>query len=84
MHCYECDYLDRSMVLTSYPPQMRCTIDNKTHIASHICEYDIVPVVRCKNCIYNPDKEEKNNIYCSVTDLEWGPNDFCSAGRLDE
>lgn len=53
--------------------------------------YDIVAVVRCKNCFfYQKDKElagasyldpEK---YCSLLRYEFDENGFCSYGRLKE
>ena len=50
MKCYECKWLDRSVILTSYPPQYRCTLGFGSHYADHECEYDFMPIVRCKDC----------------------------------
>lgn len=53
MKCYECKWLDRSVVLTSIPPQYRCTLGFGSHYADHECEYDFMPIVRCKDCKHN-------------------------------
>lgn len=50
MKCYECKWLDRSVVLTSNPPQYGCTLGFGSHYADHECEYDFMPIVRCKEC----------------------------------
>jgi len=50
MKCYECRWLDRSVVLTSNPPQYGCTLGFGSHYADHECEYDFMPIVRCKEC----------------------------------
>lgn len=50
MKCYECKWLDRSVILTSSPPQYGCTLGFGSHYADHECEYDFMPIVRCKDC----------------------------------
>lgn len=50
MKCYECKWLDRSVVLTSNPPQYGCTLGFGSHYADHECEYDFMPIVWCKDC----------------------------------
>lgn len=50
MKCYECKWLDRSIVLASFPPQYRCTLGFGSHYADHECEYDFMPIVRCNDC----------------------------------
>lgn len=50
MRCFECRYLDRSKVLTCYPPKYYCTYDKTTHFADDECKYEHYPIVRCKDC----------------------------------
>ena len=52
MRCFECRYLDRSKVLTCYPPKYYCTYDNTTHFTDDECKYEHYPIVRCKDCEY--------------------------------
>lgn len=52
MKCYECKWLDRSVIFASNPPQYRCTLGFGSHYADHECEYDFMPIVRCKDCIH--------------------------------
>ena len=61
MKCYECKWLDRSVVLTSIPPQYRCTLGFGSHYVYHECEYDFMPIVRCKDCRWR--REEKRPMY---------------------
>lgn len=49
---------------------------------------DVVPVVRCKNCVFyqkDPEIAKAMNlepeIYCAVNRIEMGPDAFCSYGR---
>lgn len=60
MKCYECKWLDRSVILTSNPPQYGCTLGFGSHYADHECEYDFMPIVRCKDCRWWQDN---NNGY---------------------
>lgn len=85
MKCYECRYLDRTMVLATYPPQYRCTQGYGTHFADHECEYEFAPVIRCEDCIYS-DIEGHTTKY--MTCFRFGdysfsvsPHDFCSSGE---
>ena len=70
MKCYECKWLDRSVVLTSSPPQYRCTLGFGAHYADHECEYDFMPIVRCKDCkhqeFYYKDAE---SFFCKETGM---------------
>lgn len=74
MKCYECKWLDRSVVLTSYPPQYRCTLGFGSHYADHECEYDFMPIVRCKNCIHY----ESDGGVCRIDDMVVDDTDYCS------
>lgn len=65
MKCYECKWLDRSVVLTSYPPQYRCTLGFGSHYADHECEYDFMPIVRCKDC------RKQGSDDCPMFSREW-------------
>ena len=78
MKCYECQWLDRSIVLASFPPKYRCTLGFGSHYADHECEYDFMPIVRCKDCI---------SFYtelCTETGSPVEPNDYCSYGKRRE
>lgn len=86
MKCYECKWLDRSVVLTSNPPQYGCTLGFGSHYADHECEYDFMPIVRCKDCKYWQD----NNGGYPHEECRWGKEetpdetDFCSYGERKE
>ena len=73
MKCYECKWLDRSVILTSIPPQYRCTLGFGSHYADHECEYDFMPIVRCKDC-----KHWHIDSHC---DGYRSAEDFCSLGE---
>lgn len=65
MRCYECKWLDRSVILTSIPPQYRCTLGFGSHYADHECEYDFMPIVRCKDCTHRHTDD------CPMYHEEW-------------
>lgn len=79
MKCYECKWLDRSVVLTSIPPQYNCTLGFGSHYADHECEYEFVPIVRCEDCrFYTGDRQYcENDHFCR-------PDSFCSYGEREE
>lgn len=91
MKCYECKWLDRSVILTSNPPQYGCTLGFGSHYADHECEYDFMPIVRCKDCRWYQDTffNTKVNPYCvKEFDEEFGAlrggiteDSFCSWGE---
>lgn len=90
MKCYECKYLDRSIVLASFPPQYRCTMLGGTHYADDECEYEFMPVVQCKDCKYLVQEkwDDKSILFCSHfnSDLEligMGEESFCSYGEKE-
>lgn len=84
MKCYECKWLDRSIVLTSSPPQYICTLGFGSHYADHECEYDFMPIVRCKDCRHANEchksvqytRNEQSMITIGYTPIEW-----CSRGE---
>lgn len=82
MKCYECKWLDRSVVLTSYPPQYRCTLGLGSHYADHECEYDFMPIVRCKDCKHWNSETKGCKRNPSVE--EWCDTDYCSYGERRE
>lgn len=84
MKCYECKWLDRSVILTSNPPQYGCTLGFGSHYADHECEYDFMPIVRCKDCeYYNKGENEKESWEeCKRTLKSTTPNDFCSWAKM--
>ena len=87
MKCYECKWLDRSVVLTSNPPQYGCTLGFGSHYADHECEYDFMPIVRCKDCrhanecrkIVQYARNEQNTVSMGYLPIEW-----CSRGERKE
>lgn len=80
MKCYECKWLDRSVALASLPPYYKCTLGLGTHHADHECEYEFVPVVRCKDCKwYNPAELCERFDCVNVTN-----DDYCSYGEREE
>lgn len=89
MKCYECKWLDRSVVLTCYPPSYRCTLGLGIHHADHECEYEFVPIVRCKDC-KNWKKTTINTVdgepvYDCPLMNEWGDEDgYCYLGERKE
>ena len=83
MKCYECKWLDRSVVLTSNPPQYRCTLGFGSHYADHECEYDFMPIVRCKDCRhYKSDGGAL--MVCDVSGMVVDDVDYCSYGERKE
>ena len=91
MKCYECKWLDRSVILTSSPPQYGCTLGFGSHYADHECEYDFMPIVRCKNCKWwggNKNTEHNNHICNRALNKDvdyWTKaDDFCSYGERRE
>ena len=39
-----------NVILTSYPPKIRCEVTGKLHFTNETCDVDLVEVVRCKDC----------------------------------
>ncbi len=84
MKCYECKWLDRSVVLASFPPQYRCTLGFGSHYADHECEYDFMPIVHCKDCRHAVEcnksvqytRNESNSVTIGYTPIKW-----CSRGE---
>lgn len=75
MKFYECKWLDRSLVLTSYPPQYRCALGFGSHYADHECEYEFMPIVYCRDCKYfEPNHEDIE--YKPCNGVEWC-NNWC-------
>ena len=54
------------------------TIDDAT-------TYDVMPVVKCKNCRYSKiaslSQGENTMLYCAKLNRTMGPDDFCSKGE---
>lgn len=76
MKCYECKWLDRSVVLTSNPPRYGCTLGFGSHYADHECEYDFMPIVRCKDC------KHRDLFSCPLAENDFQKDeDFCSWGE---
>lgn len=84
MKCYECKWLDRSVILTSNPPQYGCTLGFGSHYADHECEYDFMPIVRCKDCRHTNECHKSvqytRNEPRSVT-IGYSPIEWCSKGE---
>ena len=78
MKCYECKWLDRSVILASIPPQYRCTLGFGSHYADHECEYDFMPIVRCKDCKHYEDGMIG---YCWEVDRGVATDFFCAYGE---
>ena len=80
MRCYDCRYMERSIVLASYPPQYRCNYDGTPHYADHECEYEHHPIIRCKDCKHH-FYDKQNDCYMCYRH-EYGEvfndDDFCS------
>lgn len=75
MKCYECKWLDRSVILTSSPPQYGCTLGFGSHYADHECEYDFMPIVRRKSEKEYLDKtfpEHDGGEWFDITDMMTG------------
>ena len=89
MKCYDCRYLDRSIVLATYPPKYICTYEGKAHFADDTCKYEHVPVVRCKDCKHSiSDGYHEKAVGCTYwiigDDIPQGKNEFCSYGERKE
>lgn len=83
MKCYECKWLDRSVILTSNPPQYGCTLGFGSHYADHECEYDFMPIVRCKDCRHRVHDKERGLYYCKMYYGQGDVSDenFCQWGE---
>lgn len=87
MKCYECKWLDRSVVLTSNPPKYRCTLGFGTHYADHECEYDFMPIVRCKDCHHCSEHYDRDGYpywICDEWDSGTDADGFCHYGERRE
>lgn len=84
MRCFECRYLDRSKVLTCYPPKYYCTYDNTTHFADDECKYEHYPIVRCKDCEYYDvgENELRSWEWCVIHQHCVDDNYFCSWAKM--
>jgi hypothetical protein len=87
MKCYECRWLDRSVILTSYPPQYGCTLGFGSHYADHECEYDFMPIIKCKDCRH-ADECHKSVQYTqnglNTVTIGFSPIEWCSNGERRE
>ena len=84
MKCYECKWLDRSIILTSNPPQYGCTLGFGSHYADHECEYDFMPIVRCKDCRYCTEHYDRDGYpYWMCKEWDGGTNadGYCHCGE---
>ncbi len=82
MKCYECKWLDRSVVLTSNPPRYGCTLGFGAHFADHECEYEFMPIVRCKDC-----NRGFGSPVCPIQSKGWAINKdtfYCAWGERKE
>lgn len=72
-------------ILTTYPPKIRCELTGKLHYTKDSCDiYDIVAVVRCKDCIYYGDHGD-GEMACAMMILYPNkPTDYCSLGERKE
>lgn len=83
MRCFECRYLDRSKVLTCYPPKYYCTYDNTTHFADDECKYEHYPIVRCKDCKnWRESHSEDEESYCYIDGRTTDSTDYCSWAKM--
>lgn len=83
MKCYECKWLDRSVILTSNPPQYGCTLGFGSHYADHECEYDFMPIVRCKDCRHSDTTGVyvEDVVYCKWLHTSCVKNGYCHRGE---
>lgn len=84
MRCFECRYLDRSKVLTCYPPKYYCTYDNTTHFADDECKYEHYPIVRCKDCVHHFYDIDNQAWFCHKHEYGeiFNDDDFCSWAKM--
>ena len=86
-------YIDADKIIYSW----QIDLDGQEHdgvtlqsIINKMPSIDAVPVIRCKDCIYNPKKDEHTTqCPCSTTGdpfLDWIPDDnwFCADGEREE
>ena len=69
--CGNCEYND-GIEYTSLPPMMKCTITKEFHRNDHVCELELAPVVRCKDCVHY-DYDD-----CYLDGRGTNENDYCS------
>ena len=74
-----------NVVLTTYPPKVRCELTGKLHFTKDSCDADVVAVVRCKDCkwYYVLNGHDR----CDLLDLEARdikPDWFCADGERRE
>lgn len=78
-----------NVVLTTYPPKIRCELTGKLHYTKDSCDVDdMVAVVRCKDCKYcSVDRHADGNVpdyVCIEMDCGVEPNGFCAWGEKRE
>ena len=45
---------------------------------------DVVPVVRCGECLFKRPRKEYGELHCCILDAPMNNNDFCSCGERRE
>ena len=85
MRCFECKYLNRSKVLTCYPPKYYCTYDKTTHFADDECKYEHYPIVRCKDCKWSEKAIlDEYCVECTMYHTSCMKHGFCHHGERRE
>lgn len=94
--CRNCSFND-GMVSTSNSPKYKCIFNNECYNGFHLCHFDLIPVIRCKNCsLFIPVDKLKNSHFdycydyckdfkfdglCENTGVGVMNNDYCSDGE---
>lgn len=76
-YCGTCPH-NGNVILTSYPPRIRCELTGKLHYTNDACDVDMVAVVRCKDC-------RNFSYWCEIHETRVDPeSDYCSWGEKEE
>ena len=61
-------------------------IDPAVVVADYLLDNDILPVVRCKDCVYWREAviNDKGFLICPASGMEITESDFCSYGEREE
>ena len=67
---------------TSLPPMYKCSYTNDFHLGNHQCELELMPVVRCENCVNYDSYGEKceGRGWCSAVETEPSDDFYCAYG----
>ena len=77
---------ERLIEILSRKVHPRDGIDPAVVVAEYLLDNDIVPVVRCKDCVHWREAvtNDKGFLICPASGMEITESDFCSYGEREE